>query len=301
MRKLFFFIVIPFLLGSKVAAQEDPLKSLIEPGAKLEKLADGFQFTEGPTADAKGNVYFTDQPSNKIHIWSTEGVLSTFLDPAGRANGLAFDSKGNLWCCAEEKYEMWIISPDKKVTILPSLFEGKMLNGPNDVWVRKNGGAYFSDPFFKRTWGLASSKSQDILGVYYITPDHKSIIRVISDLKQPNGLIGSPDGKTLYVADMGGRKTYTYKINKDGSLTDKKLFCEMGSDGVTLDEKGNFYTTGNGGVTIFDKTGKKIGNIPVPESWTANVCFGGKDMKSLFITASKGLYRIKMTVKGANT
>ena len=138
---------------------------------------------------------------------------------------------------------------------------------------------------------------QDKQGVYYLTPDHKTIVRVADDLRTPNGIVGTPDGKTLYVADIGGRKTWSYSINKDGSLSDKKLFCEMGSDGMTIDVKGNIFLTGNG-VTVFDKTGKKIGNIPVPEKWCANVCFGGPDMKSLYITASKGLYRIRVKFKG---
>jgi len=138
---------------------------------------------------------------------------------------------------------------------------------------------------------------QDIQGVYYISPDGKSITRIISDLKQPNGIVGTPDGKSLFVADIGDNKTYKYSIIKDGIVENKKLFCELGSDGMTIDIKGNIYLTGKG-VTIFDKSGKKIGNLPVPEGWTANVCFGDKDLKSLYITASKGLYRIRLKVKG---
>jgi len=133
--------------------------------------------------------------------------------------------------------------------------------------------------------------------VYYLSPDHKKIVKIADDLVQPNGIVGSPDGKKLFVADIGANKTWSYTINKDGSLSNKTLFCELGSDGMTIDTKGNIYLTGKG-VTVFDKTGKQIGNIAVPESWTANVCFGGTDMKSLFITASKGLYRIRVKVKG---
>jgi gluconolactonase len=139
---------------------------------------------------------------------------------------------------------------------------------------------------------------QDCQAVYYLSPDQKTIVRVIDDLIQPNGIVGSPDGKTLYVADIAGKKTWSYTINSNGSLFNKTLFCEMGSDGMTIDVKGNIYLTGNG-VTIFDKTGKQIENIAVPENWTANICFGGKDRKSLYITASKGLYRIRTHMKGA--
>jgi gluconolactonase len=136
--------------------------------------------------------------------------------------------------------------------------------------------------------------------VYYLTPDHKKLRAVATDLKQPNGIIGTPDGKTLYVADIGANKTYSYDIAVDGSLTNKRLFHELGSDGMTIDDAGNVYLTGKG-VTVIDKTGKLVENIPVPEAWTANVCFGGKDRKTLFITASKGLYAIRTRTRGVGS
>ena len=292
-----YFVVLPMLFIGFAFYQEEGRKEIVEPGAQLEKLADGFLFTEGPSSDAKGNVYFTDQPNNRIMVWSVAGELSTFMQPCGRSNGLSFDKDGYLWACADEKNELWQIAPDKKVSVIPSKYQDKLLNGPNDLWITRNGGVYFTDPYYKRSWWDHTSMPQDIQAVYYLSTDHKTIIRVIDDLVQPNGIVGTPDGKTLFVADIGGKKTWSYTINKDGSLANKTLFCEMGSDGMTIDSKGNIYLTGKG-VTIFDKTGKQIENIGVPESWTANVCFGGSDMKSLFITASKGLYRIRMKVKG---
>jgi gluconolactonase len=278
--------------------QKESKKEIIEPGAQLEKLAEGFLFTEGPSSDARGNVYFTDQPNNRIMVWSIDNKLSTFMQPCGRSNGLAFDKDGFLWACADEKNELWQIAPDKSVKIIPSKYKDRLLNGPNDLWITSNGGVYFTDPYYKRSWWTHTSMPQDIQGVYYLSPDHKDLIRVNDDLVQPNGIVGSPDGKTLYVADIGGKKTWSFTINKDGSLGNKKLFCDMGSDGMTIDVKGNIYLTGNG-VTIFDRNGIQVRKIVVPESWTANVCFGGKDMKSLFITASKGLYRIRTKIKGA--
>jgi gluconolactonase len=139
---------------------------------------------------------------------------------------------------------------------------------------------------------------QPIQAVYYLSPDHKTITRVTDDLEQPNGIVGTPDGTTLFVADIRANKTWKYTINKDGNLSNKKLFCEKGSDGMTIDLKGNIYLTGTG-VTVFDKNGVLLGTIPVPEKWTANVCFGGKDMKTLFITASKSFYSIRTLIKGA--
>lgn len=274
-------------------------ESLIEPGATLQKLATQFSFTEGPTCDPAGNVYFTDQPNNRILRWGISNTLSTFMEPAGRANGMCFDSHSNLIACAEEKNELWSIAPDGKIAVICSEFAGKPFNGPNDVWVAPNGGLYFTDPFYRRAWGKHKQMPQDGEYVYYISPDRKRVVRVITDLKKPNGITGTPDGKRLFVADIGAGRTWAFDIQPDGSLTNKTLFCELGSDGMTIDEQGNLYLTGDG-VTIFDKTGQRIQHIPVPEPWTANVSFGSPDHRTLFITASKSLYSIRLRVKGAN-
>ncbi len=273
---------------------------VVATGAKLEKLSGGFAFTEGPACDKDGNVYFTDQPNDRILIWSIDGKLTTFMQPCGRSNGLCFDAKGNLIACADDKNEMWLITPDKKVTVLFKEYNGKLLNAPNDVWIRPDGGMYFSDPFYKRDYWKRGPAEQEVEAVYFFSPKRKKLVRVIDDLQQPNGLIGTPDGKTLYVTDIKGGKTYAYDIQKDGSLVNKRLFCEMGSDGMTIDNEGNVYLTGKG-VPVFDKTGKKIDQIDVPEPWTANVCFGGQDRQTLFITAGKGLYSIRTRTKGVGS
>jgi len=275
-------------------------RGVVAPEAKLVKLADGFQFTEGPASDAAGNVFFTDQPSDRILKWDTDGKLSTFMQPCGRSNGLCFDAQGNLWACADEKNELWCIDPAGKATIAAKDYQGKLLNGPNDVWIRPDGGLYFSDPYYKRPYWKRGPKEQDQEAVYYLSPDRQKLVRVIDDFRQPNGLIGTPDGKTLYVADIGAGKTYAYDIQPDGTLAGKKLFCRLGSDGMTIDDEGNVYLTGKG-VTVFDKTGQQIEHIDVPEPWTGNVCFGGKDRETLFITASKGLYAIRTRVKGVGS
>jgi len=275
-------------------------ESVIAPGAKLEKLAGDFAFTEGPTADAAGNVFFTDQPNDRILKWDvTARTLSTFLSPSGRSNGLHFDRLGNLIACADDKNQLWSINPAGQATVLVKDYQGRLLNGPNDVWVRPAGGLYFTDPFYKRPYWSRGPMEQDGQCVYHLSADGRTATRVADDLKQPNGITGTPDGKTLYVADIGAKKTYAYDIQPDGSLLHKRLFCEMGSDGMTIDAEGNLYLTGKG-VLVYDKTGAKIETIEVPEGWTANVCFGGKDRQTLFITASKGFYAIRMRVKGAN-
>lgn len=295
------FLLLILLVPQSLLAAD----TVLAPGAKVEKLAGEFQFTEGPTADAAGNVFFTDQPNNRILQWSVDGRLSTFAQPAGRANGMCFDARGNLIVCADEATELWLI-PAASVArgtldgkqVLVREYHGKRLNGPNDVWCHPDGSLYFTDPFYKRPWWSWDQPPQDGQHVYRVSPDHKTLTRVADSLKQPNGIVGTPDGRTLYVADIGDRKTYRFTIRPDGALADRTLFCELGSDGMTLDAEGNLYLTGRG-VTVFDKTGRQIENIPVPENWTANVCFGGADRQTLFITASKGLYAVRTRVKGA--
>lgn len=292
--------ILPLALGLAfvTAAAAAPGK-IIAPAATVEKLADGFAFTEGPACDKAGNVFFTDQPNDRILKWTTAGKLETFMEPCGRANGLSFDREGNLWACADGKNELWRITPDKQVTVVLTNYQGKLYNGPNDLWLPRTGGVFFTDPHYKRPYWNRGPKEMDEC-VYFLHPDHQTVTRVIDDLKQPNGIIGTPDGKTLYVADIGAGKTFRYTIQSGGTLTGKTLFCELGSDGLTVDDQGNIYLTGKG-VSVFDPSGKKIEQIEVPEGWTANVCFGGKERDTLFITASKGLYGLRMSVKGVDS
>jgi gluconolactonase len=231
--------------------------------------------------------------------WSVDGVLSTFMQPSGRANGMYIDAKGNIIACADEKNELWSITPDKKVTVLIKNYQGKYLNGPNDVWVTPKGDLFITDPFYKRPWWDHTTMALDTEQVYHLSADGKTLTQVTADLNKPNGITGTPDGKTLFVADIGADRTYKYDIQPDGSLANKTLFCNKGSDGMTIDDQGNIYITGHG-ITVFDKTGKLAEHIDVAEPWSANVSFGGKDHKTLFITASKCLYSIRLNFKGAN-
>ena len=272
---------------------------IVAAGAELVCVSSEFEFTEGPAADAEGNVYFTDQPNDRIMKYAVDGKMETFMQPCGRSNGLYFDNEGRLVACADEKNELWVIDvKDKSHKVVAQKYNGKLLNAPNDVWVRPDGGLYFTDPFYKRPYWERGPKEQDGECVYFLSADYKQLVRVVDDLKQPNGIIGTPDGKKLYIADIGAGKTYVYDITESGELKNKKLFCSMGSDGMTLDCYGNLYLTGKG-VPVFDSTGKQIKQIDVPEDWTANICFGGADSKTLFITASKGLYTLKMNIRGA--
>lgn len=299
-------IIIPVLAGIAalftpvlLSAQIMDSKSIVAPGAQVEKLGDGYKFTEGPVPDKDGNVFFTDQPNNKIIRWDAEtGVFSTFSDKAGRANGMYFDKKGNLVACSDEENQVWSFDKKGNPTVLVKDYEGKLLNGPNDLWIDPKGGIYLTDPLYKRDyWKRDPAMQQDGQHVYYLSPDRKKFVRVDEKLKKPNGIIGTADGKKLYVADIGDNKTYVYDIRKDGTLANRQLFVSKGSDGMILDEEGNLYITGDG-VTVFDKTGTQIAHFPVHKGWTANVCFGGKSRDMLFITAETAVYGLKMKVHG---
>jgi gluconolactonase len=284
MRAFIMALLAALMLGLTSAAQEKTKKErpakkeaarskdLMAAGAEVKKLVDDFKFTEGPAGDAEGNVYFSDIPNNRILKWSRDGKLSTFLENSGGANGLYFDKDGNLLACQGGDGRLVSISPKGEVTVLADKYEGKKFNSPNDLWVDPKGGVYFSDPRYGNREGM----EQDGEHVYYLTPDRKKVVRVISDMVRPNGL-----------------------INEDGTLSNQQLFAEQGSDGMTLDNRGNIYLTGNG-VTIYDRRGQKVTEIQVPEP-PANVTFGGKDNQTLFVTARTSLYAIEMQVKGAPT
>ena len=186
-------LLVGSLASSRSLAAE---KGVSAPGATLQKLSGGFAFTEGPTCDAAGNLFFTDQPNDRILKWSADGQLSTFLQPAGRANGMHFDAAGRLIACADEKNELWSIAPDgKPTTLLEGLRRASRSTGPTTSGSRPSGGLYFTDPFYARPWWTHKTPPQDGQHVYYLAPGAKALVRVTDDLTQPNGIVGSPDGQ----------------------------------------------------------------------------------------------------------
>ena len=287
------------ILIAIICSYMDSTSQILAPGAKLTLIDSSFSFTEGASPDKQGNVFFTDQPNDNIWKYDVDGKLSLFMHGTKRSNGMYFDAKGNLISCADEQDELISISPDKKITVLVKDYEGHILNGPNDLWIDAKGGIYITDPYYQRDYWTRTKPDEGLDGekLYYLPPHKKQLIRVDSTVKKPNGIVGTPDGKFLYVADMGVWKTYRYDINNDGSLTNKTLFVNEASDGMTIDNLGNIYLTGNG-VMVYNSKGEKIDHIDVPEKWTGNICFGGKDKSMLFITASKSVYTIQTIVKG---
>ncbi len=305
------------------AAYFDPA-GLVAPNAELETITTGFSFTEGPATDKQGNVYFTDQPNDKIYKWSAvDGKVTTFLTVTGRSNGMAVDKDGNLITCADMHGEVWKIKPDGSHTVLVNNYNGKLLNGPNDVWINPvTGGMYITDPMFPRPyWDVNDPRKQgwepthseqEATGkgghVYYLAPGSHTLVRVttmpgwVSDA-WPNGVVGTPDGKKLYVNkwyydNMGG--TWEFDINPDGTLSNMKKFTAMGGDGMSMDERGNVYISNGFGVTAFDPNGNKIFNVPTGGGATNNA-FAGQNNKTLFITGPvNAVSSLKMKVKGSS-
>lgn len=311
----------------------DPtIDQIVPKDAKLERLATGFTWVEGPVW-IDGSLYFADIPSNSIRKWTPGSGVTMFLTPSGYkgtapyggpesgSNGMTLDAQGRLTAAGHAQrdvYRLESLSPTAQITILADGYQRKKLNSPNDLVYRSDGSLYFTDP----PYGLRTQKDTDaekelkVNGVYRIpdalkqksdTQSARSELQLlISDLPRPNGIAFSPDEKFLYVNNSEPKKIWMrYRVQPDGSLTDAKLFYDATSDarpgapdGMKVDETGNVYSTGPGGIWIFSPEGKPLGTIVMPEK-SANVAWGGPDRKTLYITASTSIYRIHLMIAGA--
>src|SRR3954470_5975071 len=291
---------------------------------QLVTLASGFSFTEGPAADRHGNVFFTDQPNDRIYRWDAgTGKVTLFLEGTGRANGMIFDREGNLIAASDMHGELWKIRPDGSHQVLIDNYRGKLLNGPNDVWINPtNGGIYITDPIFPRGYWDAGDPRQQAWEpthseqaaqgkgghVYYLPAGAHQLVRVTSDAlgwesdAWPNGVVGTPDGKKLYVNKWAGDNhggTWVFDIKRDGTLSNMRKFTEWGGDGMSMDEEGNVYISNGTGVMAFDPHGNNILNIPIAGGATNNT-FAGRNGKLLFITGPVDrVTAIRMNVRGA--
>ncbi len=259
----------------------------------------GFKFTEGPAADRAGNLYFSDVPNERIYKIDASGRISVFREKTNRANGLVVTTKGEVFAC-EMAGRIVAFSPDgQSVRVLADGYEGNRFNAPNDLVVNRSGGVYFSDPSFDAPDPLPQGKT----AVYYIAPDGK-VTRLIDDLIQPNGLALSPDEETLYVVPTGPAEMMAYPVEAPGKLGKGRVFCKLKDkdgkregDSCGIDAGGNLYIATALGVQVFGPSGKALGVIPIPEQ-PSNVTFGGKDMKTLYVTARTSLYAMPMEQAG---
>lgn len=288
-------------------AQADDEKSLVEPGAKVKRLADGMKFTEGPVwLPKEKKLVFSDIPNSKLMQWSEEDGLSVFRE-SEQANGNILDLEGRIISCQHGARNVIRIEADGSTTVLADRFEGKRFNSPNDVAVRSDGTLWFTDP----PWGLTGPHEIPGHWVYKFDPRTKKVDVVYKYLAMPNGIVFSPDETRIYIADTGGHERHPdadfhklppsiqcHAIDEEGKLGEKLFHIESGSDGMAVDVKGNLYTTFAGKVNVYDADGKQLEQIDVPEG-PANVCFGGDDYRTLFITARTSLYSVRMKYAGA--
>jgi gluconolactonase len=275
---------------SKTAAV--PTASPTAASSVLQKVSGTYVFSEGPAVDLNGSVYFSDVSAGKIYKWSPDGRVSVFVEGLKGPNGLEFAENGLLIACEGGLGRLISIDMQGKITVLVEKYNQLRFNEPNDLWIDAQGGIYFTDPAY------TSPVVQDGEHVYYLSPDRSQVQRVISDLVRPNGIVGTSDGKTLYVTDHGAGKTYTYTIGAGGALTHKELFVPVGSDGMTLDASGSLYLTTPNKVQVYDAAGNHLRDIATPENPT-NVAFGGADHLTLFITARTAVYLLPVLVNGA--
>jgi gluconolactonase len=292
-----------------VAVHSEKLRELLDENAEVERIATGFTFTEGPIWMADGSLHFSDMPGDKRRRWHpTEGV-TVLRDPSNKCNGMTLDNDGNLIVCEHVTSSVVREKPDGRRETLATHWQGKELNSPNDVIVASDGSILFTDPTFGRMPGFGIEREQelDFQGVYRIPPGGGDPELLVDDFVEPNGLCFSPDNSLLYVNDSTRAHIRVFTVQGDGSASDGRVLCEgVGSgdlskgdlaDGMKVDERGNIWVTGTGGVMVFGPDGEHLGTIEVPES-VGNINWGDEDWRSLYIPASTSVYRVRMKVAG---
>ena len=263
---------------------------------KIEKVATGYRFTEGPVWHRDGYLLFSDIPNNRIHRFTPGSPVEVFRENSGATNGNTFDSKGNLYSCEGANRRVTRTDPKGKVEVIAANFEGKPFNAPNDIVVTRDGVVFFTDPAFGNQ---ADNRQLAFYGVYRVTP--KGEISAVSRLQtRPNGIAISPNGRILYVANSDDRNIRAYDLDRGGNASNERVLI-TGIDGVPVgirvDEKGNLYVTCRG-VAIYSPAGKLLHMIEMSET-PANCAFGDPDFDSLYVTARTSLYRVRLKVKGS--
>ncbi len=281
-------IISSFLIVTQISANQD---GIFASDAQVIRLADGFAFTEGPTANSRGDIYFTDSHRDHILFWSANGELSTFRQPSGGPVGMFVDHTGNLLVCAGSDKKLLSICPEGTTTVLAESYNGTPFNRPNDVFSHPEVGIYFTDPRGSRDMEEAVSR------VYHLCTEREVLTAVIEDMIYPNGVVVTPDGSNLYVSDWTAGMVYVFDIEQGGTLTNRREFAPEQCDGMTYDELGNVYFAGEDGVAVYNPEGELIERIEMPE-FTSNLCFGGQDRMTLFITARTSFYSLRMNVRG---
>jgi gluconolactonase len=262
-----------------------------------QKVRGDFQFLEGPVwVPGRKELIFSDIPASRIYRYTpATNSFTVFREPSGQANGNALDPQGRLVTCEHENRRTSRTEPDGTVLPLATHYEGKRLNSPNDIVCKSDGGVYFSDP----PYGVkAELRELDFQGVFRVSPDGKTLTLLVRDFIKPNGLAFSPDEKLLYIADTELGHIRAFDVQADGTLAKGRVFCQVERpDGFRVDIEGNLYISAMKSVEIFDRTGKKSGEITLPQR-PANVAFGDADRKTLYICARTGFYKARVAIPG---
>jgi gluconolactonase len=282
-------------------AKHDAFEALFPQGAVLERVATGFQFTEGPVwIEEEESLLFSDIPGNRILRLQADGGISVFREPSGYSNGLTRDRQRRLIACEHRNRRVARTESDGSIVPVAERFDGGKLNSPNDVVVRSDGAVYFTDP----SYGIQlREREQPVEGVYRLSPDGKELSLVAQYFERPNGLAFSPDETKLYINDSQRRLIWVFDVRGDGSLTGGSIFYDMnvslpGSpDGMKVDVEGRLYCAGPGGVWVFSNTGEHLGTIATAEK-PSNCAWGGGDWRTLYITAETSVYRIRVNTRG---
>lgn len=282
--------------GDAPAKPQAALGAVMPADAKVVRVSTGHRFTEGPAWDYRtpGALYFSDIPRTQILKVDADGKVTVYRDSSGGSNGLMFDAKGRLVACEGKARRMSRTEADGKIHVLADAYQGKKLNSPNDLAIGVDGSVYFTDPRYGRRDDLEQAKER----VYRIAPDG-TVTAVATDTVKCNGIAIAPDARTLYVADNGAKNVRAYPLKADGTLGGGQVIAKLtgGPDGMCVDAVGRLYVTGPGGIWVFTPAGRKLGIIPTPEH-PANCCFGGADLQTLYITARKSLYKVRLKTKG---
>jgi gluconolactonase len=289
-----------------VEIRDQNLVSIVDQSAEFEKLATGFLFTEGPLWNAKEKyLLFSDIPGNQITRWSADKGATPFRKPSNMSNGLTWDRQGRLLACEHATSHLTRTETDGRITVVASHYDGKELNSPNDVVVKTDGSIYFTDPSYGRNdyFGVKRESQLGFRGVYRVDPASGKVTMLANDFGQPNGLCLSVDESKLFVNDTDRAHIRVFDLKPDGTVANGKVWAEVtgtgdgAPDGMKIDSQGNLYCTGPGGIHVFDRSAKCLGVIRTPEP-AANFTWGDADLRSLFVTATSSLYRVKVKVPG---
>ena len=278
---------------------------LIPADVKVEHLATGMQFTEGPVWHACGGfLVFSDIPADQMKRWSPIDGLTDYRVPSGKSNGLTYDRQGRLLACEHANRRVTRTEANGSISVIASHYQGKRLNSPNDLIVKSDGSIYFSDPPYGlgEAFSEPAEQEQPGNGVYRLSPDGKTLTVLVDDFDRPNGLCFSPDESLLYVDDTARMHIRVFQVQADGGIDKGRLFAEEKGeggvpDGMKVDVRGNVYLTGPGGVWIFSPAGEHLGILKVPEG-AANLAFTGPQWRTLIITATTSIYRVECKVPG---